>query len=170
MKRKLILLFSIFTFITSFAQDSILDLLPDPMTLPGIQLAGKPEVYYGDDLFDLINGGAEIYFEYGFVKVASQNYSEMKGNTSLRVEIYEMTDPEAAYGIFAFTAMGNYIEDKISYYLVKGQDYGMMVKGKYFIVASFANLNEDLKKISVNISFIKSFLFCIIYFVFFVII
>ena len=31
---------------------------------------GEPEVYAGDDLFVYINGGAEIYHEYGFVQVA----------------------------------------------------------------------------------------------------
>lgn len=133
-------------FATSFAQDSIIDLLPDPMALPGIQLAGEQEIYYGEDLFDLMNGGAEIYLEYGFVKVVAQNYSELKGNTSLRVEIYEMNDPEAAYGIFALTAMGKNIQDKITYYIVSDLDYGMMVKGNYFIIASFGNLNKDFKK------------------------
>lgn len=145
MKKYLTLILSFIIISSAYSQDDIVDLLPDPFALPGIQLAGEPEIYQGEDLFDLINGGAEIYLEYGFVKVASQNYSEMKGNSSLRVEIYEMTDPEAAFGIFSFTAMGQPIKDKITHYIVSDTDYGMMVRGSYFIIASFANLNPDLK-------------------------
>ena len=48
------------------SQDSIIALLPDPFILPGLQASGEPEVYEGDALFDLINGGADVYFEYGF--------------------------------------------------------------------------------------------------------
>lgn len=142
-------LFTIVTFVlclSTFAQDSIINLLPSPFDLPGMQFAGEPEVSEGEDLFDLINTGAEVYLEYGFVQVVSQNYSGITGKSSLRVEIYQMTDPEAAYGIFSLTAVSQNIIDKTAYYLVSGEGYGMMQKGSYFIIASYANLHEDLEQ------------------------
>ena len=137
-----------FLFLSSnvYSQSNITTLLPDPFALPGIQLAGEPEIYNGKELVDLAGRGAEIYLEYGFVKMVSQNYSEIQANSSLRVDIYEMSDPEAAFGIFSFTAKGKKVKDKITHYIVSEKDYGMMVKGSYFIIASFANLDEDLKK------------------------
>ncbi len=60
-----------------------------------------PQFVEGDDLFLLINGGAEIYHEYGFARAAVQSYEDDAGRT-LNLEIYEMEDSAAAYGIFTF--------------------------------------------------------------------
>jgi len=57
--------------------------------------------YMGEDLFSYINGGAEIYHEYGFEQVVVQDYNKTN-ERCLSVEIYEMTDPAAAYGIYSF--------------------------------------------------------------------
>ncbi len=59
---------------------------------------GEAEVYVGDDLFVYINGGAEIYHEYGFVQVAVRRY--VRGDDSISVEIYTMDGD--AYGIYSF--------------------------------------------------------------------
>lgn len=130
--------------LSMIAQDSIVNLLPDVFTLPGLQTAGEPKVFIGEDLFEMINGGAEIYLEYGFVKTVSQNYSGITGKSNLRIEIYQMTDPEAAYGIFAFSTMGQEILDQSGFYVVRGLGYGMMVRGSYFIIATYVNLPEEL--------------------------
>lgn len=58
----------------------------------------EPEVYTGDDLFIYINGGAEIYHEYGFVQVAVQRYR--RGDDNVSVEIYTMEGD--AFGIYSF--------------------------------------------------------------------
>jgi hypothetical protein len=49
----------------------------------------------------LIDGGAEIYHEYGFKKTVFQTYSTKDGK-SINLEIYEMDNQEAAYGIYSF--------------------------------------------------------------------
>ena len=59
---------------------------------------GEPEVYAGDDLFIYINGGAEIYHEYGFVQIAVQRYR--RGDDTVAVEIYTMEGD--AFGIYSF--------------------------------------------------------------------
>jgi len=56
--------------------------------------------YRGEDLFEYINGGAEIYYEYGFKEVVIQDYK--KNAHSLSVEIFEMIDPQSAYGMYSF--------------------------------------------------------------------
>ena len=63
--------------------------------------AEQPQHAVGEDLFLLINGGAEIYHEYGFEQAAVLSYSDEDGR-SLNLEIYEMRDPGGAYGIFTF--------------------------------------------------------------------
>jgi len=59
---------------------------------------GETEVYIGDDLFIYINGGAEIYHEYGFEQVAVQRYR--RGDDIVSVEIYTMEGD--AFGIYSF--------------------------------------------------------------------
>jgi hypothetical protein len=60
-------------------------------------------IFRGEDLYQLIDGGADIYFEYGFSWAGSRRYASPAGN-ELGLEIYEMRDPESAYGIFSFLA------------------------------------------------------------------
>jgi len=57
--------------------------------------------FKGDDLFLYIDGGAEIYREYGFKQVVVQDYQDPKGR-SITLEIFEMDGPESAYGMFTF--------------------------------------------------------------------
>lgn len=61
----------------------------------------NPEIYVGDDLYVFINGGAEIYHEYGFNKVVYNEYKD-KNENSINVEIYEMKSSESAFGIYSF--------------------------------------------------------------------
>jgi hypothetical protein len=72
---------------------------PCPPTSVGSWSAdSEPEVYVGDDLFVYINGGAEIYHEYGFEKVTVQKYR--RGDDQISVEIYTMDGD--AFGIYSF--------------------------------------------------------------------
>ena len=62
----------------------------------------RPQQHYaGEALYEYINGGAEIYHEYGFVQVIVQDYVNDLGK-SVSVEIYEMTSPTSAYGMYTF--------------------------------------------------------------------
>mgnify|MGYP006290307413 CR=1 FL=1 len=45
----------------------------------------QAEIYQGDDLFLYINGGAEIYHEYGFKQVLLQDYISSDGKSGERV-------------------------------------------------------------------------------------
>jgi len=62
---------------------------------------GPPRKYKGEDLYSYINGGAEIYHEYGFDQVIVQDYTRKNGK-SIALEIFEMEGSEGAYGIYTF--------------------------------------------------------------------
>jgi len=66
---------------------------------------GEPQEFEGDDLFVYIDGGADIYQEYGFVRTAVQDYSDGRGR-SVSLEIFEMTDAGAAFGMYTFKTTG----------------------------------------------------------------
>jgi hypothetical protein len=59
---------------------------------------GDRIVFEGGGLFDYIDGGAEIFLEFGFKRVLVQRY--VKAGDELTLEAYEMTDADAALGIY----------------------------------------------------------------------
>jgi len=79
----------------------ILKYLPEENEWMTWKPLGETQTAEGEDLFLLINGGAEIYYEYGFLRAAIQSYKSESG-LSLNIEIYEMEDPSSAYGAFSF--------------------------------------------------------------------
>jgi hypothetical protein len=62
-------------------------------------------MFKGEDLYVYIDGGAEIYQEYGFTAVAVQDYRNSAGK-SVSLEIFEMADDEAGFGVFSFKTTG----------------------------------------------------------------
>jgi len=60
---------------------------------------GKLQHFEGEALYEYIDGGAEIYHEYGFKQVVVQDYVTHTGK-SVSVEIFEMTDSESAFGMY----------------------------------------------------------------------
>ncbi|MFQ6091298.1 MAG: DUF6599 family protein [bacterium] len=72
-------------------------------TLPE-QMAGwtltETKIYPGQSLYDYIDGGAEVYFEYGFSTVELGYYR--KGEREILVEVYRMSSPQAAAGVYSF--------------------------------------------------------------------
>lgn len=96
MTKKTILSFLLFILVRMFGlqaqalpKDSLLDFaILDSLT-----------VYKGDDLFFLIDGGAEVYLEYGFVQVIAADYK--KDKQRIHIELYEMESKDAAWGIYS---------------------------------------------------------------------
>lgn len=85
------------------AQQDLNKCLPDEGIMKGWKEDGSFQQYKGEDLYLYIDGGAEIYHEYGFRKVIIQDYIS-KNEKSISLEIFEMTTPESAYGIYTFKA------------------------------------------------------------------
>lgn len=80
--------------------------LPADNAAPGWTRDGEPQEYEGEDLYIYIDGGAEIYQEYGFRRVILQDYKNAKGK-SVSLEIFEMAAPSAAFGMFTFKRSGS---------------------------------------------------------------
>jgi hypothetical protein len=75
--------------------------LPASTEISGWTLSETPKTYLGDKLYEMINGGADIYYEYGFTQVMRTEYVNSRGK-SIKLEIFEMESPAAAYGIYTF--------------------------------------------------------------------
>ena len=78
-------------------QIELVDYLPVPAELQSWIPEDEPRIAEGETLFMLINGAAELYHEYGFKRAIFQSYAQ--GDEWIDLEIYEMEDAAAAYGL-----------------------------------------------------------------------
>jgi len=91
-------------FITTILSQVCLAQLPEDFPtiskadLPRAEFS-TPRIFNGSALFGYINGGAELYLEYGFSAVSVTEIEYMQGK--YKTEIYKMTGPEEAFGIFS---------------------------------------------------------------------
>ena len=113
----------------SYAQE-ISGLLPD--SIGGMTKSDPARIYAGDELYRLIDGGADIFKEYGFDRVAVQRYSDSVDNY-IDVELYEMNDSSSAYGVFSMVTYttGEKIED-FPCEAYAGEGFILIWKGKYY--------------------------------------
>lgn len=124
------LLFFIFTMGTvamTFAENNLLDQLPE--TVDGWQ-ASQDTVYTPDNLYDYINGGAELYLSYGFKDVLSRTYVRPE-QPDILVDIFDMGRAANSFGVFAHT------REVVDTTFGQGSQYtsGSLVfwKGRYFV-------------------------------------
>ena len=66
--------------------------------MSGVESA-QNRIFTETSLYGYINGGAELYLEYGFDTLIVTEMT-VEGN-DLKLEVYRMKDPEAAFGIFS---------------------------------------------------------------------
>lgn len=80
------------------AMKEIIDAIPKEVL--GWQAEQPDEYYDRETLYDLIDGGAELYLTYDFRQVAVRRYSRSDGG-EIELGIYEMGSAKDAYGIFS---------------------------------------------------------------------
>jgi len=145
-------LFSIFLIVImisgtqNLAGQDIEKLMPSLSELDGWKFTSVPQVYRGDDLFSLIDGGADLYLEYGFTQVVSAQYADPSSN-NIQVEIYEMIDVPSAYGIFSLTQQASEWSDQFGNLSSVNHDYISFWKNKYYVNISWSSrqhLDEPL--------------------------
>jgi hypothetical protein len=99
-------------------------------------------VYDGESLWGYINGGADVYLEYGFdsliVKINDYN------NEQIKTEIYDMSDSLSAFGIYLISHLkfNKTINLKTGFYY--NNNYQIQIaKGSKFIMITNESGSED---------------------------
>lgn len=115
-----------------------------PSQLDGIKPTSI-KTYAIDELWEYINGGADLYLEYGFVEVLAQ---EIEWQESIfRIDAYVMNSPLAAFGIFSILrsecsqTLTNKPHSCISKYQVQ-----LQVGNTYLSVVPLSNRKGDIDK------------------------
>lgn len=76
----------------------------------GWKLASPVAKYDKENIFDYIDGAAELYLAYDFRLVATAEYQD--GESSIIIDVYDMTVPENAFGIYSLSRYegANYVD------------------------------------------------------------
>lgn len=70
-----------------------------PREFDGWTITAAPRYFGPDNLYDLINGGAEIYAEFGLVRMVTAEYGNPgRPGTTVTIEVYDMGSVEGAFG------------------------------------------------------------------------
>ncbi len=73
-----------------------------PKTVSPFALSGNPRYFGPENLYDLINGGAEIYVAFGLKRMVTADYAaKSHEGITVTAEIYDMATPTNAFGRFA---------------------------------------------------------------------
>ena len=75
-------------------------LFPDPDEVELVTGAGEVTEYREDTLYDFLNGGAELYFDFDIVAVASREY-RLPQDSGIEVSLYDMGESRNAFGIYS---------------------------------------------------------------------
>lgn len=88
---------------TGFAEDSgpVAELMSRPGLSGGWVRDGQFDCYTPDNVFELIDGEAELYFPYGLKRVLAGKYAQAGGATPVSVELYELGSPLDAFGAYS---------------------------------------------------------------------
>ena len=76
-----------------------------PAVAGALRLVGPKTTYTGpQELFDYINGGADPYLTFGFIRVTTADYTD--GENKVKVDLWEFETGDDAYGAFAKDRQG----------------------------------------------------------------
>lgn len=106
------------------------ELLPD---LEEWTLKDSPLTFQPQNLYEHIDGAAEIYLSYDFKELVAAEYTPKKGNASVSVEIYNMGSQKNSFGIYSAETYpeSEFIPVGIEGYIEKGS-LNFLV-GEYYV-------------------------------------
>lgn len=127
-------------------EDKVAELFPD---LDGWIKDGDPDIYYADNLWEYINGAADMYLRYDFTKVLTLTY-DRDPERSITIDVYEHSNPTYAFGIYSRerTAESEFLAIGTQAYYEKGMLN--FFQGNYYVKLMGFDVGEDEE------SFLKS--------------
>jgi hypothetical protein len=107
-------------------------LLPPSGFLGTWNVEGRPRRFPGSELYGHIDGGAEIFFEFGFEEATVHKYRSPAGEVV--VECYTMSDPLAALGIYLGKCGAETPDPGFPERHTAGRFQLMFVRDRYFVI------------------------------------
>lgn len=115
-----------------------------PVEIQGWSAKNNSVYFSRETIFDYMNGAGEVYLSYGFKKLLVREYIK-EAAPGIVVEIYHMSSPEDAFGIFTHDTDGEMIQ------LAQGAIYAMGLlrfwKDKFFVRVQAEKETELVKSV-----------------------
>jgi len=134
MGRGMFLLLRIFwasSLLLAAGSDPLFNLMPPDGEPPGWGRSGEERLFIGAALYQHINGGAELYHQHGFDRLAVQDYAH--GGHEVRVEIYRMDDLSGAAAVFAEMTAGMNVEKRYGTACVLDDYQVLFLRGDFLV-------------------------------------
>jgi len=87
--------------------------------------------FNGESLYGYIDGGADLYLEYGFSDVTVTEF--VRARSKFKVEVYKMNDPEAAFGIFSVSRFRCLHRPPVALLTCRNKYQLQVCRGQYYI-------------------------------------
>jgi hypothetical protein len=129
----------------------LLTLLPPVSTLGGWQPEAPPHEVVGEELFSLIDGGAELFLKAGFSRAVSQAYIQA-GQQPIQIEIYEMTSPEAARAVFGEKTKGDGRPLPLGVQGVDGEYYLIFWQDRFLVTVTGPDATPEIRGVLLRLS------------------
>ena len=102
----------------------------DSTEIPGVRISA-PRIFNGQALFGYMDGGAELYLEYGTV---GASITEMIiGENSYKVEVFKMKSPEDAFGIYSVSRFNCRYSPEISGFSCQSKYQLQVCRGPFYL-------------------------------------
>jgi hypothetical protein len=112
--------------------------------IPGWKMKEDPRVYNSQDLWELIDGAADIFLSYYFEDIHIAEYTNK--DQIIRVELYRHRSIEDTYGIYTAERMPDYPQVLIGSQGYKSQGVLNFMAGNYYIKVMSAGVTEADEK------------------------
>ncbi|MCF7805952.1 MAG: hypothetical protein K9N46_17080 [Candidatus Marinimicrobia bacterium] len=134
---------------TTFSQvKSLADYLPAAEALPEWEQEYAPEFYESDNLFQYINGEAELYRDYGFQRVVTVPYIHVENpDLSFTIDIYDMGSRLNAFGIYSSHRRPDHTLGDIGEEAVISRTSVRFWQDRFFVRVQAGALEEEVAKI-----------------------
>lgn len=127
-------------------------LLPGDEAVAGWKRAEPARVYSGPQLYELIDGGAEIFFEHGFDRVTVQRYA--RGADEVGIDLYAMRDAAAALGIYLARCGDETPAPGLGLRHTAGRHELLAVRGRFYVVVE--DLSGSAERASDLVAFARA--------------
>jgi hypothetical protein len=106
--------------------------LPADGEIADLRRTGAVEVFRGAELYGHIDGGAELYLEFGFEDITVQRYAG--SSAAIEAELYRMSDPDAALGVYLSRCGRETPEGELATRHTIGRLQLLLVRERYLLV------------------------------------
>ncbi len=122
--------------------DNIQTIVPIPI---GLKPLNSLEVFGPDNLYEKINGQAELYLSAGFVRLKSQWFAEAQDAESMfEVYIYHMGDGLNAFSVYSMQRRGDAQKVDLAQFAYQTENSLYLVHGPYYLEMFSATPSENM--------------------------